>query len=176
MTDPNHTVSAFSASCPALDGLDQCISPTSATDELSPGSGLPRPHRSRSRVSRRAEPFIIGVAGGTASGKTTVCDLIMQNLHGGHGEWLGLGSGRAGTLSIPGSMPSACALAPQPIAITPVCALPPTDQCVVMLSQDSFYCGLTPEQSANAGGECGATVVGRGLLIAPVVGPQNFPV
>ncbi|KAL6769659.1 hypothetical protein ACKKBG_A31880 [Auxenochlorella protothecoides x Auxenochlorella symbiontica] len=106
MTDPNHTVSAFSASCPALDGLDQCISPTSATDELSPGSGLPRPHRSRSRVSRRAEPFIIGVAGGTASGKTTVCDLIMQNLH---------------------------------------------DQCVVMLSQDSFYCGLTPEQSANAG-------------------------
>lgn len=26
------------------------------------------------------EPFLIGVAGGTASGKTTVCDLIMQNL------------------------------------------------------------------------------------------------
>lgn len=26
-------------------------------------------------------PFIIGVAGGTASGKTTVCDKIMQRLH-----------------------------------------------------------------------------------------------
>ncbi|MEW5316301.1 MAG: hypothetical protein WDW38_007681 [Sanguina aurantia] len=26
-------------------------------------------------------PFIIGVAGGTASGKTTVCDMIMQRLH-----------------------------------------------------------------------------------------------
>ncbi|KDD72502.1 phosphoribulokinase/uridine kinase, partial [Helicosporidium sp. ATCC 50920] len=53
----------------------------------------------------RTEPFIIGVAGGTASGKTTVCDLISQNLH---------------------------------------------DQCVVMLSQDSFYRGLTPEEMANA--------------------------
>lgn len=46
-------------------------------------------------------PFLIGVAGGTASGKTTVCDRIMQRLH---------------------------------------------DQCVVMLSQDSFYRGLTPEE------------------------------
>eukprot|EP00245_Coleochaete_scutata_P005936 TRINITY_DN19968_c0_g1_i1.p1 TRINITY_DN19968_c0_g1~~TRINITY_DN19968_c0_g1_i1.p1 ORF type:complete len:483 (-),score=81.72 TRINITY_DN19968_c0_g1_i1:1004-2452(-) len=27
------------------------------------------------------EPFIIGVAGGTASGKTTVCDQIIQSLH-----------------------------------------------------------------------------------------------
>lgn len=26
-------------------------------------------------------PFIIGVAGGTASGKTTVCDMIMQRMH-----------------------------------------------------------------------------------------------
>ena len=26
------------------------------------------------------------------------------------------------------------------------------DQCVVMLSQDSFYRGLTPEESANAAG------------------------
>lgn len=29
---------------------------------------------------RRAAPFLIGVAGGTASGKTTVCDMIMQRL------------------------------------------------------------------------------------------------
>lgn len=27
------------------------------------------------------DPFVIAVAGGTASGKTTVCDLIMQRLH-----------------------------------------------------------------------------------------------
>ncbi|KAK9820274.1 hypothetical protein WJX72_008479 [[Myrmecia] bisecta] len=52
----------------------------------------------------RTQPFIIGVAGGTASGKTTVCDYIMQRMH---------------------------------------------DQCVVMLSQDSFYRGLTPEELAN---------------------------
>lgn len=52
----------------------------------------------------RKSVFVIGVAGGTASGKTTVCDYIMQRLH---------------------------------------------DQCVVMLSQDSFYRGLTPEEKAN---------------------------
>ena len=46
-------------------------------------------------------------AGGTASGKTTVCDQIMQRLH---------------------------------------------DQCVVMLSQDSFYRGLTPEECKNVKG------------------------
>jgi uridine kinase len=27
------------------------------------------------------QPFVIGVAGGAASGKTTVCDMIMQQLH-----------------------------------------------------------------------------------------------
>ena len=46
----------------------------------------------RARTMRH--PFVVGIAGGTASGKTTVCDKIMQRLH---------------------------------------------DQCVVMLSQDSFY-------------------------------------
>lgn len=91
MAETFHTVMAYTSSCPALDGLDQGISPKSPTEELGPGSGLPRLHRSRSRVSRRAEPFIIGVAGGTASGKTTVCDLIMQNLHGG--PWSGPGLG-----------------------------------------------------------------------------------
>ncbi len=48
--------------------------------------------------------FVIGVAGGTASGKTTVCEMIMQRLN---------------------------------------------DQCVVMLSQDSFYRGLTDEEKTN---------------------------
>ncbi|CAL5221877.1 g4140 [Coccomyxa viridis] len=60
---------------------------------------------SRSRSTRgRSQPFVIGVAGGTASGKTTVCNDIMQRLH---------------------------------------------DQCVVMLSQDSFYRGLSPEELAD---------------------------
>lgn len=61
--------------------------------------------RSGRRSARgRSQPFFIGVAGGTVSGKTTVCDQIMQRLH---------------------------------------------DQCVVMLSQDSFYRGLTPEECKN---------------------------
>ena len=59
------------------------------------GSGMPK------------HCFVIGVAGGTASGKTTVCDAIMQRLH---------------------------------------------DQCAVLISQDAFYKGLTPEQIANVKG------------------------
>uniref|UniRef100_A0A2P2L860 Uridine kinase n=1 Tax=Rhizophora mucronata TaxID=61149 RepID=A0A2P2L860_RHIMU len=47
------------------------------------------------------QPFVIGVSGGTASGKTTVCDMIIQQLH---------------------------------------------DHRVVLVSQDSFYRGLTPEE------------------------------
>eukprot|EP00884_Botryococcus_braunii_P007943 jgi/Botrbrau1/1714/Bobra.116_2s0056.1 len=65
-------------------------------------SALPRT-MSRARVVHN-QPFFIGVAGGTASGKTTVCDHIMQRLH---------------------------------------------DQCVVMLCQDSFYRGLSPEELKN---------------------------
>lgn len=54
--------------------------------------------------------WIPGVAGGTASGKTTVVEAVTQRLR---------------------------------------------DSCVVMISQDSFYRALTPEESAraNAGGE-----------------------
>lgn len=51
-----------------------------------------------------SQKFVIGVAGGTASGKTTVCDLILQRLH---------------------------------------------EQCVVILSQDSFYRSLTDEELRN---------------------------
>ncbi|KAK3133773.1 hypothetical protein QOZ80_6AG0540840 [Eleusine coracana subsp. coracana] len=51
------------------------------------------------------QPFVIGVSGGTASGKTTVCDMIIQQLH---------------------------------------------DHRVVLVNQDSFYRGLTPEESARA--------------------------
>lgn len=61
----------------------------------------------RSGRYHRSQPFFIGVAGGTASGKTTVCDCIMQRLH---------------------------------------------DQCVVMLSQDSFYRGLTEEELQHVHG------------------------
>ena len=35
----------------------------------------------KQNLPQQHEPFIIGVAGGTASGKTTVCNQIMQNLH-----------------------------------------------------------------------------------------------
>ncbi|CAM6119552.1 unnamed protein product [Calypogeia fissa] len=51
-------------------------------------------------------PFLIGVAGGTASGKTTVCEMIIHQLH---------------------------------------------DHRVVLICQDSFYRGLTPEEALNAG-------------------------
>ncbi|KAE8798040.1 uridine kinase-like protein 1, chloroplastic [Hordeum vulgare] len=51
------------------------------------------------------QPFVIGVSGGTASGKTTVCDMIIQQLH---------------------------------------------DHRVVLGNQDSFYRGLTAEESASA--------------------------
>ncbi|KAF7801689.1 uridine kinase-like protein 1, chloroplastic [Senna tora] len=51
------------------------------------------------------QPFVIGVSGGTASGKTTVCDMIIQQLH---------------------------------------------DHRVVLVNQDSFYRGLTPEESERA--------------------------
>ena len=54
-----------------------------------------------------ANSFVIGVAGGTASGKTTVCDYIMQRLR---------------------------------------------EQCVVILSQDSFYRGLTEKELQNVQG------------------------
>lgn len=51
----------------------------------------------RSQSTHRKSVFVIGVAGGTASGKTTVCDYIMQRLHGmcihscldGHG-WMAM--------------------------------------------------------------------------------------
>jgi len=60
--------------------------------------GSPQPH-----VGVR-EPFLIGVCGGTASGKTTVCDRIMHQLQ---------------------------------------------ERRVVLISQDSFYRGLSAEESQN---------------------------
>lgn len=62
------------------------------------------PGTARGSRRNRSQPFFIGVAGGTASGKSTVCDLVKQRLN---------------------------------------------DQCVVMLSQDSFYRGLTEQEMEN---------------------------
>ncbi|XP_020088551.1 uridine kinase-like protein 1, chloroplastic isoform X3 [Ananas comosus] len=66
------------------------FSPSAAASAASAAAGA---HR---------QPFVIGVSGGTASGKTTVCDMIIQQLH---------------------------------------------DHRVVLVNQDSFYRGLTAEES-----------------------------
>ena len=52
-------------------------SPSKTPHGLSPTSSFNYGGR-----KHRTEPFFIGVAGGTASGKTTVCDQIIQRLHG----------------------------------------------------------------------------------------------
>ncbi|GAQ92715.1 uridine kinase/uracil phosphoribosyltransferase [Klebsormidium nitens] len=75
---------------PSKNPLDQLLTPRSSSFRRRNSTGGPP-----------REPFLIGVAGGTASGKTTVCDQIIQRLH---------------------------------------------DQRVVLVSQDSFYKGLTPEE------------------------------
>ncbi|XP_061356281.1 uridine/cytidine kinase UKL1, chloroplastic isoform X3 [Gastrolobium bilobum] len=48
--------------------------PTSSTSSPAPDSSL-------TTDSLPNQPFVIGVSGGTASGKTTVCDMIIQQLH-----------------------------------------------------------------------------------------------
>jgi uridine kinase len=78
-------------------------SPTSAN-----GNGNGAADAAKGLASPKADgtrqPFVIGVSGGTASGKTTVCDMIIQQLH---------------------------------------------DHRVVLVNQDSFYRGLTEEQSEH---------------------------
>lgn len=54
------------------------FSPPPALERQS--SYLDSPLRLAGKRAHRQQPFIIGVAGGTASGKTTVCDLIIQRL------------------------------------------------------------------------------------------------
>ncbi|KAK4392878.1 Uridine kinase-like protein 2, chloroplastic [Sesamum angolense] len=80
-----------------LDGLRSAASSPRASAPLTSAFSF-------STVSDSAahkQPFVIGVSGGTASGKTTVCDMIIQQLH---------------------------------------------DHRVVLVNQDSFYRGLTPEE------------------------------
>ncbi|WIA28487.1 hypothetical protein OEZ86_011030 [Tetradesmus obliquus] len=67
-------------------GLTLSRSSSSAADVFSAGSGLllregEDPEGRSPRERNRRCPFVIGVAGGTASGKTTVCDKIIQRLH-----------------------------------------------------------------------------------------------
>ncbi|KAL8139956.1 hypothetical protein V2J09_005977 [Rumex salicifolius] len=53
-----------------LDGLlSPSSSPRASSSSVAANTTLPR------------QPFVIGVSGGTASGKTTVCDMIIQQLH-----------------------------------------------------------------------------------------------
>ncbi|CAH9115706.1 unnamed protein product [Cuscuta europaea] len=93
------------ASGPHFSGLrlDGLRSPAAS----SPRSSTPTPTAFASSSapftdsSVHKQPFVIGVSGGTASGKTTVCDMIIQQLH---------------------------------------------DHRVVLVNQDSFYRGLTPEE------------------------------
>ncbi|KAF9663605.1 hypothetical protein SADUNF_Sadunf17G0068800 [Salix dunnii] len=88
------------ASGPHFSGLrlDGLLSSPPSSSTASPS------HRSASASDSNApkQPFVIGVSGGTASGKTTVCDMIIQQLH---------------------------------------------DHRVVLVNQDSFYRGLTAEES-----------------------------
>ncbi|PRW58534.1 uridine kinase chloroplastic [Chlorella sorokiniana] len=63
----------------ALEELEGAVRSLSLERDLSGIMDSPLGRRG-ARRSLRSEPFFIGVAGGTASGKTTVCDLIIQRL------------------------------------------------------------------------------------------------
>ncbi|GFY87321.1 uridine kinase/uracil phosphoribosyltransferase 1 [Actinidia rufa] len=79
-----------------LDGL------SSSSSSSTGSSAGPYPPSTVAESNAPKQPFVIGVSGGTASGKTTVCDMIIQQLH---------------------------------------------DHRVVLVNQDSFYRGLTAEES-----------------------------
>eukprot|EP00798_Chlamydomonas_sp_ICE-L_P012697 gene12697-15929_t len=102
------TINVKRAHSPQMRSSFKEVTPGSSPPGSSPKSGL------RQRASHFAcnspafrqnrHPFFIGVAGGTASGKTTVCSSILSSLH---------------------------------------------DQCVVLLTQDSFYRSLTEAEMAD---------------------------
>lgn len=63
-----------------LDSLRSAAS--SLPSPRSPGPGTPASSAFTAASSAAMkQPFVIGVSGGTASGKTTVCDMIIQQLH-----------------------------------------------------------------------------------------------
>ncbi|XP_023879505.1 uridine/cytidine kinase UKL1, chloroplastic [Quercus suber] len=88
-----------------LDGLRSSPPSSSTSSPAAHRSPVPASAFSTSALTDSnapRQPFVIGVSGGTASGKTTVCDMIIQQLH---------------------------------------------DHRVVLVNQDSFYRGLTAEES-----------------------------
>lgn len=101
---------AFSSG-PHLSGLRSdglILGPTTTTTTTSPPSSdrgsCSSPGSPGDPINPPKQPFVIGVSGGTASGKTTVCDMMIQQLH---------------------------------------------DHRVVLVNQDSFYRGLTEEESKH---------------------------
>ena len=62
----------------ALDKQGEPLSPS--TSSLSPTLSVTLENDIEHRVHRNREPFLIGVTGGTASGKTTVCEQIIHAL------------------------------------------------------------------------------------------------
>lgn len=117
-----------------------------ASGILSPSGSSPS-GTSQGRAGRkhRTEPFLIGVAGGTASGKTTVCDQIMQRLHGGAKYIELLKLQKIIDVYVLDVLDVLNVLNSQIL-----CA----DQCVVMLAQDSFYRVLNSEEKADVKSEC----------------------
>ncbi|XP_078175478.1 uridine/cytidine kinase UKL1, chloroplastic-like [Carex rostrata] len=98
-----------SAGVPHFSGLRLDALRLSSSTPSSPSSAMASsysgsPYNLSSPVAAAKKPFFIGVSGGTASGKTTVCDMIIQQLH---------------------------------------------DHRVVLVNQDSFYRGLTAEESEH---------------------------
>ncbi|KAF3327700.1 Uridine kinase-like 3 isoform 3 [Carex littledalei] len=87
-----------------LDELRLSSSTPSSPSSAKAASYSGSPYNLSSPVDAAKQPFVIGVSGGTASGKTTVCDMIIQQLH---------------------------------------------DHRVVLVNQDSFYRGLTAEESEH---------------------------
>ena len=91
------------------------------------------------------EPFLIGVCGGTASGKTTVCDRIMHQLQ--ERRVVLISQARAWRVRTPrGLAPVACRSTTLSTGLA--CGLLTLLVCLLPW-QDSFYRGLTPEESAN---------------------------
>ena len=98
------------------------------------------------------EPFLIGVCGGTASGKTTVCDRIMQQLQERRVVLISQVRRTSRSpctefASTRGRRP------PYPRAAVPrrmrAAAVVPAVFLTVRRAQDSSYRGLTPYESAN---------------------------
>ncbi|KAL4634406.1 hypothetical protein ACB092_04G197200 [Castanea dentata] len=81
-------VNTVTSSGPHLSGLSSdglILGPTATTTTTSPPSSdrgsCSSPGSPGDPINPPKQPFVIGVSGGTASGKTTVCDMMIQQLH-----------------------------------------------------------------------------------------------